>query len=275
MYAKGTCLVLLAMVLGCGGARGRDSRRARVDSEIARTYGEAAAGRGTADLECTTVEYDYLGAGGVRVYGCAVALTYTCTTTIVSQRHDVVCVPQGQPRPYTAPAPSSAASDAADGIGLRELVAPCQLALGTHVSFYIGVEGDILELDVPGATDDQRACVETAIERAAIPAGADAQHFAIDVAPPAPPAASAPAARDGIEASVRASIDGVHAAIVACAGGGTVAVVGEWTADGALTVRLPDARVGTPEDGCVRAAAAGLRVDPAPGSVGAVLHAVQ
>jgi hypothetical protein len=85
----------------------------------------------------------------------------------------------------------------------------------------------------------------------------------------APPEAAA----DG-SALARALIDAHAAAILACVGEDAVGLSAAWTADGTITVSLRGSRAGTAEEECVRAAVGTLRIEPAPGAPGSVIHAV-
>jgi hypothetical protein len=62
--------------------------------------------------------------------------------------------------------------------------------------------------------------------------------------------------------------------ILACTGEAALAVDASWDASGALSASLVGPHAGTAEEACVRAALAGLRVDP-PGAGGRVIHALQ
>jgi len=82
---------------------------------------------------------------------------------------------------------------------------------------------------------------------------------------PGDPSADA-AARDAVRARA--------ASILACVAGETVALEVTWSADGALDASLRGELAGSPEESCVRAAIADLRI-AAPGAPGRILHAVQ
>lgn len=58
------------------------------------------------------------------------------------------------------------------------------------------------------------------------------------------------------------------------AAGSPVGVTASWTAEGVLSVALRGASASTPEDACVAAVFAGLRIDPAPATDGSLVHAV-
>lgn len=224
--------------------------------------GRAAMQRASTDLTCTELDYEAIGAGGVVVHGCGRQLTYTCISTA---RGPIVCTPEGQARGYVAPPALPA-----DPRGIVPAVASCDLSPGSEILVVIGVEGDLLRFEVVGATPAQQACARDAVASLHIPGGSDATSITVTT----PSVAAPPPTPSDVEPRVRALIDGARAGIVACMGGPT-AVVGEWAADGSLSVHLPAGRAGSAEDGCVRAAAQGLRVDPAPGASGSVLHAVQ
>jgi hypothetical protein len=267
----------MGLWVGLGCAHGSVAR----DERIAQTYLPAARLRGSAALACPdrALGARYLGGGGVVIEGCGMTQSYTCTTTIVATRHDVVCQPDGPPSGthVDAPAEQAPASDSADVGRARAAIARCGLAPETTVAIYVGVEGDLLRVEEPRGESD-RACIDEALRGVTFATRSDAELVTFPVAPPAPAAAPAPVTPPtpdaGTETAARRAIDAMHDAILACTGGAAIAVVGDWTDDGALTIHLPDARAGTAEDGCVRAAAAGARVDPAPGQAGSVLHAL-
>jgi hypothetical protein len=103
----------------------------------------------------------------------------------------------------------------------------------------------------------------------------DAQVVHVEIPRPAVAAPVVSATPSDVQARIRAMVAARRETILLCNGGAATAVVADWTADGVLTIRLPDARAGTPEDGCVRESAAGARIDPAPGAAGSLLHPVQ
>lgn len=77
-----------------------------------------------------------------------------------------------------------------------------------------------------------------------------------------------------VPAEVRAMLDARRAAILACVESAAIGVAASWTPDGALSVTLRGARVGSPEDACVAAVFDGVRIDPAPSEPGSLIHAV-
>jgi len=63
-------------------------------------------------------------------------------------------------------------------------------------------------------------------------------------------------------------------AILACVSAPVVALTIEWSAEGSIVAHLRDG-AGTPAESCVRAVLASERLDPAPGTAGALLHVVE
>lgn len=251
--------IVLASIAGCG--------------TTGAAYERAALARGAVALSCprSDVTTMYLGAGGVEVRGCGQRQTYTCVTTA----NGVVCAPDGAPDgAFVAPSHDGARGTEADRILM--VLEPCGFAPGAEIDVFVGAPGDVLRVDAPSDPPGRADCARgrLASERFASRADAERVVVVIPAAPSAEPTASAVEANATGEASARSAIDAAHDAILACNGGAAIAVVGDWAPDGALTVHLPDARAGTPEDGCVRAATSGARLDPAPGVAGSVLHAL-
>lgn len=250
----------------------------------------AARARARVALRCPdeSLTIAEIGGGGMDALGCGLHQTYTC---VAAGRQGVVCAPDGaptgsyEPPPPPPSTPPSAFGDAGpDGARVLEAAAACSVPAYTAVRVGIGVNGDLLALTVepPGPEGE---CLEERLREIRFETRPDLEYVEVSI-PSAPsaavpteivPSAAAPTTTSttaGVEALARARVDGLRDAILACTSGATTAVIAEWTADGALTVHLPDARAGTPEDGCVRAAASGARLDPAPGTSGSVLHPV-
>ena len=261
-------VVLLGLSAGCGGASPYD----------------AALARGHAELACSRerlVAID-LGAGGVRVSGCGQARSYTC----VARRGGTVCQPDG-PITGTRIVDSASVAESAvwgtrvvaingdaegDASAAREALAICPEPSGAaYVTIVIGVSGDVLRLDVQG---DDDGCFERALRAAHFLERGEAESIVIDISAPIAPSLSAATPTPSGDAAARAAVNGLRDAILSCTSGAPVAVVAEWTAAGALTIHLPADRVGSPEDGCVRACASGIVLTPVPGTSGSVLHPV-
>ena len=229
-------------------------------------YERAALDRAASTFGCprASIGSTYLGGGGVAVSGCGQRQSYTCVRT----GGGTVCQPDGPPTgTYVAPAESG------DHRGDREEIlaalAPCGLAPGSGIDVVIGAPGDVLRIDAVG---EAQTCAEGALRHHAFASRPDAERVNVvvpSVTAPAEPTPSAP------ETSVRAMIIARRESILLCNGGAPTAVVGEWTPDGLVTLRLPDARAGSAEDGCVRATAPSERLSPAPGAAGSLLHPVQ
>lgn len=267
--------LLLLLLVVVGAAAG--CHRGRSALEL------AARARARVALRCPDERLSVaeIGGGGWDALGCGLHQTYTCVDTRGS---GVVCSPDGAPSgTYQAPPPGAFADASPDGARILEAASACQVPPYTTLHVGVGAVGDILVFtaDPPGP---ETACVEHRLNEGHFESRRDLEY--IDVTVPAPATTttvaaeiipSAPVAATGsdAEAAARATVVRLRDDILACTGATTTAVVAEWAADGALTVRLPDARAGTPEDGCVRAAANGARLDPAPGTAGSVLHAVQ
>lgn len=94
---------------------------------------------------------------------------------------------------------------------------------------------------------------------------------AVGVAPvPAPPpSASPPAPRPG-EAELRATLVARTDVVLACVSGNAVAVVVDWSGDGAVQVSMQGPLAGSAEEGCVRQALSTLTM-PA-GAPGRLIH---
>ena len=259
MKRLGVALALLLLASGCAGT-----------SAFERT----AMSRGASVFGCPRESMDsvYLGGGGVDVSGCGQRQSYTC----LRAHGGIVCAPDGPPT-GTHVAPVASAIDAEDQMQILELLAPCHLAPGTSISVVVGVDGDVLRIDATGPAE---ACAQAVRGHSfATRADADVVHVEIPAPAPAEPVASAAPAPSAtpseLQARVRAMVTARRETILLCNGGAPTAVVADWTADGVLTIRLPDARAGSAEDGCIRESATGARIEPAPGVAGSLLHPVQ
>lgn len=244
--------VILGLVaIGCAHARGSWE----VDAALARAQTELACPR-------SELTGEFLGGGGVVVRGCGLSRSYTCLRRL--------CQPDG------AAVGAHAASDAVpvpteDQRAGNAAVAACTIAPGAHIVFYVGVDGTVLRVESGDDPAGARACVEQALTSVTFATREDADRVEIAIASPVTQLDTTPTP----EPLVRVLIDARRDSILLCNGGQPTAVVGEWTAEGAVSLRLPDARVGSPEDGCVRATATGARIEPAPGVAGSLLHPVQ
>lgn len=243
-------LVLVVLFAGCGGTQ--------------HAYEDAALDRGSVAMSCPrrVMGSSYSGGGGVVVNGCGQSQSYTCARAHAA----AVCSPDGPVTgTYVAPLAEGLVVAGPDRDQILAVVASCGLAPGEHIVVTIGAPGDVLR----AATS---ACAQDALRRHTFAARPDAEVVEV-VVPSLTPAPASTAA--GPEVLARAIVDSLRDSILLCNGGAPIAVVAEWTADGALTVHLPDAHAGSAEDGCVRATAAGMRIDPAPGAAGTVLHALR
>jgi hypothetical protein len=255
-------LIALALLCaaGCGGR-----------AAIAATFETAAASRAAIALSCPpdAVSAEYLGGGGVTTRGCGQTQSYTCSTTIVARQREASCVPDGPPQgTHVDPGLTD------DQRVVFGVVSTCPGMAGATVSLDIGVEGDVLRCAT--SQPSVRECACESVSHLRFTERSDAAHVEVLVPAAAPqeivtPPPPTPSATDAL---VRARIDSLHDAILACTGGAATAVVGEWSTDGSLLVHLQGARAGTPEDGCVRAAAAHERLDPPPTASGSVLHPI-
>ncbi|MFO0684138.1 MAG: hypothetical protein U0234_18945 [Sandaracinus sp.] len=239
----------------------------------------AARARARVALRCPdeSLTIAEIGGGGMDALGCGLHQTYTC---VAAGRQGVVCAPDGAPTGHYEPPPPTPTGDGGpEGVRVLEAAATCALPAYTAVRVGIGVNGDLLALtvDPPGPEGE---CLEQRLREIRFETRPDLEYVEVSI-PPAPSDAApteiippATPTTTSVDALARARVDGLRDAILACTSGAATAVIAEWAADGALTVRLPDAHAGTPEDGCVRAAASGARLDPAPGTSGSVLHPV-
>lgn len=87
-----------------------------------------------------------------------------------------------------------------------------------------------------------------------------------------PPPPEAPPT-SGREAVVRAGLDARRGDVLACASRPSVVVRATYASDGSVVFGLNGELAGSPEEGCVRAALDGVRVEP--GEAGVVLHLVR
>lgn len=284
-------------VAGCGARYGdpyhRESGAARADSSAAhRDSGgylapyrdlehdpthQAVVARARVALNCSAVLANPIAAGGWLASGCGLEQSYTC----VGRGRDLVCMPEAPPRPVRLGASTGTRAaptrplDAADlQLAMSALVGcPRSDADGTIV-LTLGQAGEVQRVETPGLSTATATCVVQALRLAHFAVRSMAEQRSIPVRSSEDFAADTTSTAHG-ESAARAFIDGMRSAILGCTGGTTTAVVISWTAQGALSLRLPDARAGTTEDTCVRAAAPGAQLIPAPGEAGSVVHVVQ
>lgn len=160
-----------------------------------------------------------------------------------------------------------------DHATLRDALASCGgLPPGGSVALTVGVDGAVTESHVDAVPAEATACVERAVATARFLPRSQAATLRVAVPPVS---AAVPEVPGDVEAVVGALIESRRASLLACNGGAAVAIVADWTTSGAVTLHLPEARQGTPEDGCVRAAGRGASLDVPPDAAGSLLHALE
>lgn len=118
-------------------------------------------------------------------------------------------------------------------------------------------------------------CMSAALRDARATGRAAAPRTAVlRVAPRAAGGERVEQAEDQVGASVRRQLDTIAEGILACVDASAVAVAASWTTSGEVTLSLRGDRAGTPEEGCVRAAASRVHLEPPPTTAGALIHAV-
>lgn len=262
-------LVLVALLGGCGGIAGHvaDVAARQHDCPRDRVRVESSAGHWT---------YWVSVCGRRRLYSAADSRVEDITSTVSSDGRVTAGTPL-PPRP-TPPTWSGHEVDEFRDVTVAGVMAcfPADRA-AVRVRATVSSRGAVTySRVVSAATASEQACVRDYLAGATGAAVADRSRTA-DIeytraaipAPRATPSAATPAAAD----PVRAAVDGRRAAVLACVGGATVVCELTVAGDGSISVALRGDLAGTPEEGCVRAALAGIYA-PAPATPGVVLHPV-
>jgi hypothetical protein len=263
-------LIVVSLLLGCGGTS---------------AYREAAHDRGQASLDCAHVRTVEIGGGGYEVRGCGRYQSFTCATTARpwSFGSRATCIPDGPPQTIasraTAPVaprtPESSIATEDARVALAAIATCPSVEREATITFTIGSDGQVQRTETPGVPVTTGTCIVTALRGAQFATRDRSEIARLRLDPhgtsPTAPAATAPSQAD---VAARARIESLRDLLLACTDGQPVAVVADWTAEGALTLHLGASHAGTPEDGCVRATASGEALTPAPGVPGSVLHPV-
>lgn len=263
----GGVLALMLVSAGCGGSSGR--------------FRDAVRGRAATSMSCPDAHIDVteLGGGGFLAAGCGRRQSFTCLTTRTSWARDIVCTPDS---PVTTTGGEEAPSTRADDDEVvRAVAAGCDIDRSAVVVVHVTPDGRPERVETGALTGASGTCVATELQRTRFLARPSPEVARVEVTPTpfAAAASDAPShshagASTAAELVARAHVDALRDAILACTSSNAAAVEAAWSADGTLTLRLPEARAGTPEDGCVRALSSGLSISPAPGTAGSVLHPV-
>jgi hypothetical protein len=240
-------------LLGCGGATQRALRT-----------------RAASDLQCAEADVSVVetGAHGYRAWGCGRERRYTCRGTLCQGDSAVVTLPAptrvGGEDPATALVRATHAQ-------MRECVhGSSDITLDVDVS----PEGEIRPLEIHERLSPHEGhCISTVAHGASSATWAGAGRLTLRYGESPPPTPAEPE-QPFDPAVVRASIDARRAMITACAPGAPIALEVEWSAEGAIAVRLRD-RPGSAEEGCVQAVLATERIEPAPGTSGTLLHVLE
>jgi hypothetical protein len=264
-------LVLAVVTLatpGCGNRYGALRRRASTEMSC---DGDALAIRP-------------IGAGGYRVLGCGREMTYTCSRE--------VCIPTSGGDTY-ASSPSSTTSASTSGRQWPDAVIR-QMLLGVHdevlacfsvehvpatVRLIVARSGAISQhAIVSESTTAEQQCAAAIFDRVHLADGPFAPRRVVLAFAPHAQEIGAPSSVAAepwdVEGSMRAELDAHAGSILVCTSGTSVAVLASWTAEGALTFTLRGRFAGSPEEGCVRQALAGVTV-AAHGRGGTVLHPIE
>jgi hypothetical protein len=247
--------------------------------------------RAAADFSCPASEVTAtaIGAGGVRASGCGQVATYVCIedragrvtcereseiASLAPPRSDEsvmralaiarpaldACLPPGETRIRFTLDPSGAVTHAWPSDPAGRTASACVTGA------FHGVRVD------ERAAEARTATVRLSPRRGATTVIAGAEDPQIEAGPSTSPA-SATDARDA-EGSLRAALSRRRSAILACVGTDSVALSIAYTALGDLSIGLRGALAGSDEEECVRAALSDVRMEPAPGTAGSLIHAV-
>lgn len=256
------------------------------------TLADSARIRAAADFSCPASEVTVsgIGAGAVRARGCGQTATYVCRggwgapALCVHDDDATRAVGSGPPRSDE----SMMRALAVARVALDECLPPG----ATRIRFTVDETGAVTYAAVADAeTGGPTACIESSFRGVRIDEPAAAARTAtVRVMPRQPSAAtiasaeegpieapSSDAPRDegtGHETSLRAAVTMRRAAILACVGVETAALAIAYTAAGDLSISLRGSLAGSDEEECVQAALADVRMDPAPGAAGSLIHAV-
>lgn len=278
--ARGLTVLALGLATACGG--GADA------------YEAGASRRARAELSCPQAITRPTGAGGYVAVGCGRRQSYTCVTDVrghgFAAHREAVCVPDGPPVSIARTSGDAEAVTHYSSTALEDArvvlaaIADCPpVEHEATIAITIGPDGVATRTETPGVPVETGTCVVTSLRGAVFATRRTTEVARVRLDPHAPsspattaPHTSAPPAPDAAaEAAARRAIDALRTAILACTSGEPIAVSGEWTATGALSLSLSGALAGTPQDGCVRATARDVVLSPPPNGAGAVLHAVR
>lgn len=249
-------------------------------------YARSVRARASAELGCpeAALAAHSMGAGGYVVSGCGRRQTYTCVTQMrgwgFGAHREVVCAPDGvaQASASASAEPEPSATSHQDARIAVAAIASCPpVEEESTVELTIGPAGTATRIETHGIPAATGACYANALQHALYPLRQTAEVVRIRIHAHAASgtASSAPATDPAAEAAARQAIDELRTAILACSSGQPIAVTGEWTTSGALTLHLTGDLAGSAQEGCMRAAASGVVLSPAPTAAGSVLHAVR
>ena len=134
-------------------------------------------------------------------------------------------------------------------------------------------EEEALEARAPEGLDSSEAALWARAEREDPDLDPSADEGAADAAPPPPTTTAAPTGDATAEAAIRAGLDARRVDVYACTQRDPTVVRVAYAPDGSVEIHLAGGLEGSAEEGCVRAALAGVRA-PASEAGGTVLHLI-
>lgn len=245
--------------------------------------------RFAAEMECrqSDVEVRDLTNRAFRATGCGRTAVYVsscdgfgCFGAIIVRNSDVSA---SAPTPQST-SPASRQPERSDE-SVRRLLAlahdPIDACLSDpgpqRVEITVNELGRVSHVRALDASREVNACIATALRDVSVEDRARAPRtFTFTAhAPRASAGDEVPVApTSDADTTLRALLDQHRAPVLACVGTPSVAIAASFTADGAVTVALRGPLAGSQEESCVQAALRTIRLDPAPGAPGSLLHAV-